>query len=74
MINVRKLTGQQIGNYALRELYGAGGMGAVYRAHQINLERDVAFKVMNLHYSDDSNTPTLSRSMITARLTASCMW
>jgi serine/threonine protein kinase len=50
---VRKLSGQIINNYELRELYGVGGMGAVYRAYQRNLERDVAVKVMALLFAED---------------------
>jgi serine/threonine protein kinase len=51
---LRQLTGESIGQYDLKELYGTGGMGAVYRAHQRNLERDVAFKVMSLAYAMQS--------------------
>jgi serine/threonine protein kinase len=50
-ITLRQLSGESIGQYDLKELYGTGGMGAVYRAHQRNLERDVAFKVMSLSYA-----------------------
>ena len=43
-MSISNLSGQTIGQYALREVYGTGGMGAVYRAYQLNLEREVAFK------------------------------
>lgn len=39
-------TGRTFDHYRLDELIGSGGMGAVYRAHQLNLERDVAVKVL----------------------------
>ncbi|MDZ4763724.1 MAG: protein kinase [Chloroflexota bacterium] len=40
------LAGSIIKSYELRELVGAGGFGAVYRAHQPVIEREVAVKVI----------------------------
>jgi eukaryotic-like serine/threonine-protein kinase len=34
------------GKWVLIERIGKGGMGEVYRAHQLNLKRDVAFRVL----------------------------
>lgn len=48
------LAGQTIGNYAILELYGKGGMGAVYRAVQHGFEREVAFKVVDFRLGADS--------------------
>lgn len=41
-----KLSGQIFGHYKLDEILGTGGMSLVYRAHQTNIERDVAIKIM----------------------------
>jgi serine/threonine-protein kinase len=35
------------GKWAILEFIGKGGMGEVYRAHQLNLRRDVAIKVVS---------------------------
>ena len=39
-------TGRRIGHYEIADLLGAGGMGAVYRARDTQLNRDVAIKVL----------------------------
>ena len=38
--------GQLLGHYRLLEQIGAGGMGVVYRAHDLQLDRDIALKVL----------------------------
>ncbi|HRV85537.1 MAG TPA: protein kinase [Saprospiraceae bacterium] len=47
------MIGQRIGNLQIIELIGEGGMGTVYRAKDIILEREVAVKVLHEHLSRD---------------------
>jgi serine/threonine protein kinase len=39
--------GARVGPYEVVSLLGAGGMGEVYRAHDANLRRDVAIKILS---------------------------
>ncbi|MBZ0300133.1 MAG: protein kinase [Anaerolineae bacterium] len=54
-VNIRALAGQQWGQYELIELIGMGGMGAVYRAHQPSLRRDVALKLLPPAIASEAN-------------------
>ena len=44
---------QVIGNYQIEERLGRGGMATVYRARQMNMQRDVAVKIMSAELVND---------------------
>src|ERR1041385_8809915 len=45
--------GTKLGTYDVTSLIGAGGMGEVYRARDLKLERDVAIKVLPEQFARD---------------------
>jgi serine/threonine protein kinase len=48
-------SGTRLGPYEIMSPLGAGGMGEVYRARDLRLERDVAIKVLPANPSSDSS-------------------
>jgi serine/threonine-protein kinase len=65
------MTGRKLKNYQIEELLGEGGMGVVYRAKDVNLNRMVALKML---HPDMLHQPDLLRRFkneahVTARLT-----
>ncbi|MDX2077919.1 MAG: protein kinase [bacterium] len=55
MGKINQLTGSTLGQYELKNLLGKGGMGAVYRAYQPSLGRDVAVKVLSGEFLEDDH-------------------
>src|ERR1700681_2217592 len=61
--------GTKLGTYEVLSAIGAGGMGEVYQAHDSNLRRDVAIKVLPPAFVDDPGR--LARFQREARMLAS---
>ena len=49
----RSLIGRQIGHYEIQSLIGAGGMGEVYLAHDVMLDRRIAVKILPTQFTED---------------------
>ncbi len=69
MGKLNQLTGTTLGQYELKDLLGKGGMGAVYRAYQPSLGRDVAVKVLIGDFLEDEQF--IQRFIQEAKISAS---
>ena len=65
----QSLIGSQLHSYKILSLLGAGGMGEVYRARDMKLEREVAIKVLPAEFTQDPER--LARFQQEAKLLAS---
>ena len=72
---MQKLVGQTLSHYKIVSLLGEGGMGAVFKAHDLTLQRDVAIKIMHPHYARqaDFQERFLQEARTTARLDHPCI-
>jgi serine/threonine protein kinase len=65
---VERLIGEQLGNYQILDELGRGGMARVYRARQINLDRECALKLLRPELAEDESF--IDRFMREARAVA----
>ncbi|MGB7922801.1 MAG: protein kinase [Pyrinomonadaceae bacterium] len=54
LITSESLTGKDLGNYKVESLLGSGGMGDVYLARELKLNRKVALKILPRHFVADA--------------------
>ena len=69
LTSISSLVGQKIESYQIEKLLGAGGMGEVYLARDMKLDRMIALKVLPWHFVADAER--LSRFQREARALSS---
>lgn len=72
---MEQLVGQTLDRYKILSLLGEGGMGAVFKARDLTLQRDVAIKVMHSQYArqPDFQERFLQEARTAARLDHPCV-
>ncbi|CAN5662630.1 hypothetical protein BH23CHL2_BH23CHL2_27240 [soil metagenome] len=65
---MERLIGEQLGNYLILDELGRGGMARVFRARQINLDRECALKLLRPELAEDESF--IDRFMREARAVA----
>jgi tetratricopeptide (TPR) repeat protein len=61
--------GDTLGRYRIRDLLGTGGMGIVYAAHDPDLDREVAIKILRQRTSAGARAWLLREAQAMARIT-----
>ncbi len=62
------LVGSTLGHFRLDEFIGGGGMGVVFRAHDLSLDRSVAVKVLSQQQTEESLKRFHNEAQSAARL------
>lgn len=65
-VDTSSLTGKMIGRHEIREVIGRGGMATVYKAYHLDLEREVALKIIANHHLSEQFLKRFEREAKTA--------